>query len=119
MAFLPLKILGGAAKGITKIVQNIKAKKEAKLDARVERALNQKQALASIGLIAGGGAPDVIKNAALNLFGASGDKGAAASKAVNDGTVTASQSTPSLSSNAFLIPVLLLLGLFFIFKGRR
>jgi hypothetical protein len=121
MAFLPLKIIGGIARGVGNLVQKIKAKKEAKLDQRVQNALEQKAQLAALGLPSGmlPNASQVAKESSLDIFGNSSAQQIIA-KSQMDGTITGggfglvSKFVPYI-----LGAVLLLFGFFFMSKKRR
>lgn len=71
MAFLGLKVLAAVAQGVKKIAGKIKAKKEAKIQKKVDSAVARQNSLQSIFGEAGVSIPagGSLKNAADNLLG--------------------------------------------------
>lgn len=121
MAFLPLKIIGGIARGVGNLVQKIKAKKDAKLDARVQDALEKKAQLAALGLPAGmlPSAGNVPKDSSVDIFGASSVQ-QVVQKSQEDGAITGGMAGGMGKFLPYIIGgILLVFGFLFMQKKRR
>jgi hypothetical protein len=120
MAFLGLKILGGIVKGVQKVVGKIKARKESKIQKRIDSALNKQSAFQSTvsGILGPVALPtgNPFQIAASNLLG---EKPGVETDPQQEGTVLGG--SPQMP--AWLTPVLIGVAALFLLpkllKGRR